>query len=128
MKFLGVAVASLAMASTAMAGPQWGDWSDSAAAATVTSGPASCPTDSCLQQSDAEEVVAKFISIVDHPDVAKANATAQAFLADTFFEESDSIDTLAGFPVRLSTRHTHDFDFAPPAPRPRAPFDWVLTL
>jgi hypothetical protein len=95
------------MASTALAGPQWGDWSDSAAATTVTSGEPSwptgsaCPTDTCLQQADAEEAVAKFISIVDHPDVAKSNATAQAFLADTFFEESDSIDTLAGFPVRF---------------------------
>ena len=54
----------------------------------------------CLTQTDADEIVAKFISLLEHPDVAAANATAQALIGDTFFEKSDSINMLAGHPVR----------------------------
>jgi hypothetical protein len=53
-----------------------------------------------LTQADADDIVAKFISILDHPDVAAANATAQALIGPNFFEKSDSINMLAGHPVR----------------------------
>ncbi|KEF52794.1 uncharacterized protein A1O9_11211 [Exophiala aquamarina CBS 119918] len=56
--------------------------------------------DSCgLSQEFAEDVVAKFISTPDHGDVATANATAQALLADGYQETSDSILSLEGQPL-----------------------------
>jgi hypothetical protein len=53
-----------------------------------------------LSQAFAEDVVAKFITILSHPDIATANATAQALLADGYSETSDSILSLEGQPVR----------------------------
>lgn len=52
-----------------------------------------------LSQAFAEDVVAKFITILSHSDVATANATAQALLADGYSEISDSILSLEGQPV-----------------------------
>ncbi|KAK5467069.1 hypothetical protein LTS15_000039 [Exophiala xenobiotica] len=83
-------LAPLALASTVAAAPGWGDWHG---------GKPSCPTDNCLTQADADDIVSKFMSVLDHPDVSAANATAQALIADGFFEKSDSINMLAGHPV-----------------------------
>ncbi|KIW51098.1 hypothetical protein PV05_09850 [Exophiala xenobiotica] len=106
MKYL-VAAASLALASAVSAAPSWADWvsssSSSSSSDTVTCPDVVCPTDSCLQQSDAEDIVSKFITIIQHKDIDVANATAQALLADSFFEKSDSIDILAGIPVCCTT-------------------------
>jgi hypothetical protein len=100
MKYL-VAAASLALASAVSAAPSWADWASSSSSSdTVTCPDVVCPTDSCLQQSDAEDIVSKFITIIQHKDIDVANVTAQALLADSFFEKSDSIDILAGIPVR----------------------------
>ena len=41
-----------------------------------------------------------FMDILTNPDRQAANATAQALIADAYVEESDSINSLAGFPVR----------------------------
>ncbi|KIW19501.1 hypothetical protein PV08_00073 [Exophiala spinifera] len=89
MKFLGV-VTSLALASTAVAAPGWTPWQQGG----KPQGPSSC-----LTQNDANDIVNKFISVLDHPDVDASNATAQALIADGFFEKSDSINLLAGFPA-----------------------------
>lgn len=107
MKFF-TAVASLALASTVTAAPGWLEWtsssdSDSGASSDPGSGSGSCkaecPQDACLQQSDAEDIVNKFISVLNHPDVEVANAAAQELLGDDFFEDSDSINMLAGHQV-----------------------------
>lgn len=56
-----------------------------------------------LSQAFAEDVVAKFITILNHPDPAAANATAQALLSDDGYQEiSDSILSLEGQPVGSS--------------------------
>ena len=96
MKFLSI-LAPLALASTAVALPNWRDWNGA--------GPV-CPESTCLTQADAEDIANKFASVLNHPDVNAANATAQALIADGFFEKSDSINMLAGHPVcytRLSS-------------------------
>lgn len=63
------------------------------------------PRNNCggLSQAFAEDVVAKFITILNHPDPVAANATAQALLADGYTEISDSILSLEGQPVRPPT-------------------------
>lgn len=59
------------------------------------------PSDKCLSQSEAEDIVSKFITILSHPDPDAANATAQALLDESFTETSDSILSLSGqAPVR----------------------------
>jgi len=77
MKFATVIAASLALATSAFAAP----WTD------------------CLAQSEAESIINQYISILAHSDVATANATAQALLADDYQEISDSILSLEGQPV-----------------------------
>lgn len=95
MKFF-TTVASLALASAVTAAPSWADWTHQDCP------DVECPEDTCLQQSDAEDIVNKFIAVLNHPDVNAANATAQALLGDDFYEESDSINMLAGHPVSIS--------------------------
>ncbi len=93
MKFSSV-LASVAFASSALALPgNWNDW--------VKGGPLCPPANNCLTQGDADDIVAKFVSLLDHPDVNAANATAQALLGPDFYEKSDSINMLAGHPVSL---------------------------
>lgn len=86
MKFFGV-LASLALATTTLAAPGWNDWN------------------SALTQKDAEDIVAKFSSVLTHADIPTANKTAQALIADGYTETSDSINILAGYPVSISARH-----------------------
>ncbi|OCT47364.1 hypothetical protein CLCR_02632 [Cladophialophora carrionii] len=93
MKFSSI-LAPLALASTVAALPSWRDWHGA--------GPA-WRGKGCLTQADADDIVAKFISILDHPDVDAANATAQALIGPDFFEKSDSINMLAGHPVGAVT-------------------------
>ena len=83
MKFFGV-LAPLVMATTALAAPGWGD------------------RNGALSQRDAEDIVAKFSSILTHADIPTANKTAQALIAEGYTETSDSINILAGFPVSNS--------------------------
>ena len=94
MKFLSLCVAPLVLASTAAALPgNWHDWMNNN----------HCNNDdnnSGLTQDEANDIIAKFTEILEHTDVDASNVTAQALLADGFFEKSDSINTLAGFPVR----------------------------
>lgn len=84
MKFLSF-VAPFALLSSALAVPGgWNDWNNG------------------LTQGDAADIVSKFTQILSHSDVKAANATAQALIGDGFFENSDSINVLAGFPVSAS--------------------------
>jgi hypothetical protein len=88
MKFSTI-VAPLALVSAALAmpGPPRGGWGGL--------GPLpSCPPSNCLTQADANDIVAKFISLLDHPDIAAANATAQALIGPDFFEKSVSVSWL----------------------------------
>lgn len=78
MKFSLIAAAALGLASSAFAAPAWGN---------------------CLAQSAAEDIVNQYITILSHPDISAANATAQALLADDYQEISDSILSLEGQPV-----------------------------
>jgi hypothetical protein len=50
----------------------------------------------CVQQSDAQAIVDRFMSVMQHRDVVAANETVQALLTDDFTETSDSINTLSG--------------------------------
>ncbi|OCT46103.1 hypothetical protein CLCR_00510 [Cladophialophora carrionii] len=50
----------------------------------------------CVSQGDAENIVAKFITVMEHTDVHAANETVQELLSDSFTETSDSINTIAG--------------------------------
>jgi hypothetical protein len=58
----------------------------------------------CISQSDAESIVAKFITVMEHTDVNAANETVQDLLSDTFFEASDSINMIAGNAVSSRPR------------------------
>ena len=103
MKFL-TAAAIMALVSTVCAAPNWSDWvrpgaGPAAQCPDVQCPDVECPVDTCLQQSDAEDIVNNFIAFLDHPDIAAANVTAQALLAEGFYEKSDSINMLAGHPV-----------------------------
>ncbi|KIV94232.1 hypothetical protein PV10_02019 [Exophiala mesophila] len=103
MKFL-TAGATLALVSTVCAAPNWSDWVRPGACPAAQCPDAQCPdvecpVDTCLQQSDAEDIVNNFIAFLDHPDIAAANVTAQALLAEGFYEKSDSINMLAGHPI-----------------------------
>ncbi|KAJ9606584.1 hypothetical protein H2200_008592 [Cladophialophora chaetospira] len=56
--------------------------------------------DYCLTQAEAETIVSQYISILSHtPDIATANATAQALLDPNYTETSDSILSLEGQPL-----------------------------
>ena len=64
------------------------------------------PSKTCLYPAAATSLVSSFKSVLTNPDRQAANATAQIIIADNFTETSDSIDTLAGYPVRTSTLHS----------------------
>lgn len=53
----------------------------------------------CLDDSQASFIVDKFRSILTNPDREAAGKTAQDLIAETYLEESDSINILAGYPV-----------------------------
>ncbi|KAK5048678.1 hypothetical protein LTR84_005769 [Exophiala bonariae] len=85
MKFFSIA-APLALVSSVLAAPGgWNDWNTG------------------LTQGDALDIVSKFTQVLSHSDVKAANATAQALIGDGFFENSDSINILAGFPLGSTT-------------------------
>ncbi|EXJ65582.1 hypothetical protein A1O7_01923 [Cladophialophora yegresii CBS 114405] len=50
----------------------------------------------CVSQSDAESIVAEFITVMEHKDINTANETVLELLSDSFTEASDSINTIAG--------------------------------
>ena len=75
---LSIIIAPLALASTALA------WNRSVL---------------CLSDAYATTIVNNFISVLEH--TGNANATAQALLADSYTEQGDSINIIAGNPVRL---------------------------
>lgn len=57
--------------------------------------------DCCLNDYQATYLVEQFKSILTNPDRQAANQTAQTVIADDYVEVSDSINSLAGYPVRL---------------------------
>ncbi|KIW91302.1 uncharacterized protein Z519_08198 [Cladophialophora bantiana CBS 173.52] len=57
----------------------------------------------CLSQADAESIVGQYITILEHTDVAAANATAQSVLDPNYTETSDSILSLEGLPLGTAT-------------------------
>lgn len=58
----------------------------------------------CLCPSEAEQTVQRLIGILTHKgsDLGDDNSTAEALLADSFYEVSDSILALQKLPVSLS--------------------------
>ncbi|KIX06761.1 uncharacterized protein Z518_04737 [Rhinocladiella mackenziei CBS 650.93] len=85
----------------AAAAPSWAGWMKrgSSSALSLDECDCTCDSDVCLEQSDAEDIIDEFISILEHSDIIEANATAQALLSDDFYEESDSINILSGEPL-----------------------------
>ncbi|OAP54412.1 hypothetical protein AYL99_11513 [Fonsecaea erecta] len=57
----------------------------------------------CLSQAEAESIVSQYITILEHTDVATANATAQSLLDPNYTETSDSILSLEGQPLGTAT-------------------------
>ncbi|EXJ71515.1 uncharacterized protein A1O5_05323 [Cladophialophora psammophila CBS 110553] len=57
----------------------------------------------CLSQDDAELIVGQYITILEHTDVAAANATAQSLLDPNYTETRDSILSLEGLPLGTAT-------------------------
>ena len=53
----------------------------------------------CLNDEQANFIVAAFQSILTNPNRQSANVTAQTLVADNYVETSDSINTLAGYPA-----------------------------
>lgn len=57
------------------------------------------PLINCLSDSQAGQIVNAFESILTNPNRQQANKTAQALIANNYQEISDSINSLAGFPL-----------------------------
>jgi len=70
-------------------------------ASTVTATPLPKRTSTCLTDAKANYFVQGFKSILTNPDREAANATAQVLVATGYVETSDSINSLAGYPVRI---------------------------
>jgi len=57
----------------------------------------------CLTDSQANFIAAQFQSILTNPNRQGANVTAQTLVTTNYVETSDSINTLAGYPLGGST-------------------------
>lgn len=90
MKFSLIA-ATFTLASAVTAAPTLGSWTD-----WLNGG---SNKQKCLTQDAANAVIGKFISVLQHTNVAAANATAQALFSNDYTEVSDSILSLEGQPV-----------------------------
>jgi hypothetical protein len=106
MKFFAT-LASLAIATGALASPvlERGQWPDKAALATrTTSANASeftpTPIIVCLLPAQATKIVNAFNYLLANPTAGNFNSTATSLLASTWTDTSDSINQLAGIPVR----------------------------
>ena len=53
----------------------------------------------CMNDWQAQQVVSGFMNILTNPNRQAANATAQTLIADNYEEISDSINSLAGYPL-----------------------------
>lgn len=53
----------------------------------------------CVSQEYANQLVADFASALTHENVQASNRTLQRILGDNFYENSQSINVLAGYPV-----------------------------
>jgi hypothetical protein len=58
------------------------------------------PIDGCLMPWQATNIVNAFLYLLANPTATNFNATANALLSDDFTDTSDSINQLAGIPVR----------------------------
>lgn len=58
------------------------------------------PINGCLQPWQATNIVNAFVYLLENPTAANFNATADALLSKHFTDTSDSINQLAGIPVR----------------------------
>jgi hypothetical protein len=99
----------LAVATGALATPvlQRGNWNapaeaarDLAARSSTTSAFQPTPIFGCLQSWQATNIVNAFLYLLANPTAANFNSTANALLASDFTDTSDSINQLAGIPVR----------------------------
>lgn len=61
----------------------------------------------CVSQSQAEQFIKRFIGVLTKQgsDLGDYLTTVDKLLADDFQEISDSINSLAGFPVRTNTHN-----------------------
>jgi hypothetical protein len=106
MKFFSTLV-SLAIATTALASPalQRGSWPEKGVLATRTTKAnasefTATPIVFCLTNSQATKIVNAFNYLLANPTAGNFNSTATALLASTWTDTSDSINQLAGIPVR----------------------------
>lgn len=88
---------------SALAAPGWGNWGQNW-------GPKG-PAVPCLNDAEVSAIVADYTYLLRFPQGANFTSIANARLSDKFFVSSDSINTLAGIPVRriatALTSHTN---------------------
>jgi hypothetical protein len=58
------------------------------------------PIDGCLKSRQADDIVNAFLYLLANPKATNFNATADALLSRSYTDTSDSINQLAGIPVR----------------------------
>jgi hypothetical protein len=106
MKFFAT-LATLALATTALASPvlERGSWPEKKTLATRTNSSTkseftATPIVFCLLPAQATNIVNAFNYLLANPTAANFNATANALLSSDWTDTSDSINQLAGIPVR----------------------------
>lgn len=73
-----------ALVASALAAPGWGPWGGK----------------QCLTEATVKQLIAGYTYLLQYPQGANFNATANSILSDTAFKvTSDSINQLAGIPV-----------------------------
>lgn len=71
----------------ALAQPAWGPWGNGHGAP------------DCLNDAKVKTILDGYTYLLESPQGADFNTTAESLLSDSFFVSSDSINTLAGYPV-----------------------------
>ncbi len=77
------------LVASAVASPTWGPWQ----------GKGQAPA--CLTDSDVNTLINGYTYLLRSPQGADFNSTANSLLSDSFYVSSDSINSLAGIPVRF---------------------------
>ncbi|KAJ9652680.1 hypothetical protein H2198_008083 [Neophaeococcomyces mojaviensis] len=74
----------------ALAQPAWGPWGNGHGAP------------DCLNDAKVKTILDGYTYLLESPQGADFNTTAESLLSDSFFVSSDSINTLAGYPLGVN--------------------------
>ena len=78
-----------------------GDGDDASSNSTIGSAFSPTPIHDCMKSSQATKIVNAFLFLLENPKANNFNATAKALMEKKFTDTSDSINQLAGIPVRF---------------------------